>query len=113
ASSRWAPSATPGTVCPCASPGRCGIADIPATPVVLPARTGYILVRILSAHGRIPSVHQTHDRANFDSPMELNTYVQAGTSRMNPISCLFARVIGSGTKWLDERVEPRGQLVQV
>src|ERR1035437_4601294 len=83
ASSRWAPSATPGTVCPCASPGRCGIADIPATPVVPPARTGYILLRILSAHSRNPSVHQTHDRANFDSSTELNTYVQAGTSRMN------------------------------
>src|SRR5665811_239920 len=74
---------SPGTVCPCASPGRCGIADISATPVVPPARTGYILLRILSAHSRIPSVHQTHDRANFDSSMELNTYVQAGTSRMN------------------------------
>src|ERR1039457_5885659 len=83
ASSRWAPSATPGTVCPCASPGRCGIADIPATPVVPPAQTGYILLRKLSAHSRNPSVHQTHDRANFDSSMELNTYVQAGTSRMN------------------------------
>src|ERR1039457_6326784 len=86
ASSRWAPSATPGTVSPCASPGRCGIADIPATPVVPPARTEYILLRILSAHSRNPSVHQRHDRANFDSSMELNTYVQAGTSRMNPIS---------------------------
>src|ERR1039457_4642652 len=89
ASSRWAPSATPGTVCPCASPGRCGIADIPATPVVPPARTGYILLRILSAHSRNPSVHQTHDRANFDSSMELNNYVQAGTSRMNPNSCAY------------------------
>src|ERR1035437_9455261 len=86
ASSRWAPSATPGTVCPCASPGRCGIADIPATPVVPPTRTGYILLRILSAHSRNPSVHQTHDRANFDSSMELNSYVQAGTSRMNPLN---------------------------
>src|ERR1035437_6581497 len=84
ASSRWAPSATLETVCPCASPGRCGIADISATPVVPPARTGYSLLRILSAHSRNPSVHQTHDRANFDSSMELNSYVQAGTSRMNP-----------------------------
>src|ERR1035437_469205 len=91
ASSRWAPSATPGTVCPCASPGRCGIADIPATPVVPPTRTGYILLRILSAHSRNPSVHQTHDRANFDSSMELKSYVQAGTSRMN-------RFLGLGRK---------------
>src|ERR1039457_168338 len=83
ASSRWAPSATLETVCPCASPGRCGIADISATPVVPPARTGCNHPRTPFVHSRNPSVHQTHDRANFDSSMEPNSYVQAGTSRMN------------------------------
>src|SRR5664280_39586 len=66
--------ATAETACPCGSLRRCGIVGTPATPVAPPARSGCNHPRTPSAHTRSLSGYQRHDRANFDSPMELTTY---------------------------------------